>query len=190
MAAPSSGSPPTRKEVRDEQHAANRGRDRNAGANQRSRRRPSVRWSGPPGSACAAVAATMYSQPHRRLPPSVPITNGRIQTDAKECKQPWQPWRCFPFNVCRYYGGARTDFRWFLCGALGPEPLLSAVLRREVLSAPATPSTPCSPPAQIGQTPWILVSVASVLVHRFPNSNQIMRHGRACRTRCERRDRD
>ena len=28
------------------------------------------------------------------------------------------------------------------------------------------------------------------LVHRFPNSNQIMRHGRACRTRCERRDRD
>src|SRR5271165_5792316 len=31
---------------------------------------------------------------------------------------------------------------------------------------------------------------APTLVHRFPNSNQIMRHGRACRTRCERRDRD
>ncbi len=34
------------------------------------------------------------------------------------------------------------------------------------------------------------VSGFSDLVHRFPNSNQIMRHGRACRTRCERRDRD
>ncbi len=32
--------------------------------------------------------------------------------------------------------------------------------------------------------------IAYGLVHRFPNSNQIMRHGRACRTRCERRDRD
>ena len=28
------------------------------------------------------------------------------------------------------------------------------------------------------------------LVHRFPNSNQIKRHGRAYRTRCERRDGD
>src|SRR5271165_7737 len=34
------------------------------------------------------------------------------------------------------------------------------------------------------------VALAQELVHRFPNSNQIMRHGRACRTRCERRDRD
>ena len=28
------------------------------------------------------------------------------------------------------------------------------------------------------------------LVHRFPISNQIMRQGRACMTKCERRDRD
>ena len=30
----------------------------------------------------------------------------------------------------------------------------------------------------------------AMLVHRFPNSNQIMRHGRACRTKCERQDGD
>ena len=33
-------------------------------------------------------------------------------------------------------------------------------------------------------------AACAILVHRFPISTQVMRHGRACRTRCERRGRD
>ena len=56
--------------------------------------------------------------------------------------------------------------------AAGTEWAISALDRlRELEFAPDDPPTP-------------------ILVHRFPTSNQIMRQGRACMTKCERRDRD
>ena len=57
----------------------------------------------------------------------------------------------------------------------------------DTLAEILTPPLTCiaQPIAELGRN-----AVTLALVHRFPISNQIMRQGRACMTKCERRDRD
>jgi len=88
-------------------------------------------------------------------PPSVPITNGWIQIRQmrRNATTMVATFALFFHSGSVVIKAGQGPISMVPMRCAGSRTLLSAVLRREVFSAPATPSTPCSPPAHIGQTP-------------------------------------